>query len=94
MSSTNTHRTVCCEHKIMQDFVCLKGKADTRHTGVGQHTDAFVSSHIIDAGALVQARVGGTLVDVSLAVRPYMGEIRHHTRVRNCPHNNTLCEQT
>lgn len=38
-------------------------------TSVGQQTVALVSSHIINAGALVKARVGGTLVDVSLAVR-------------------------
>lgn len=41
----------------------------TVFTSVGQQTVALVSSHIIDAGALVEARVGGTLVDVSLAVR-------------------------
>lgn len=41
----------------------------TVFTSVGQQTVALVSSHIIDARALVQARVGGTLVDVSLAVR-------------------------
>lgn len=38
-------------------------------TSVGQQTVALVSSHIINAGALVEAGVGGTLVDVSLAVR-------------------------
>lgn len=41
----------------------------TVFTSVGQQTVALVSSHIVDAGALVQAGVGGTLVDVSLAVR-------------------------
>lgn len=41
----------------------------TVFTSVGQQTVALVSSHIIDAGALVEAGVGGTLVDVSLAVR-------------------------
>lgn len=37
-------------------------------TCVGQQAVALVSSYIIDAGALVQAGVGRTLVDVSLAV--------------------------
>lgn len=37
-------------------------------TCVGQRTVALVPGHIIDARALVQARVGRTLVDVGLAV--------------------------
>lgn len=41
----------------------------TVFTSVGQQTVALVSSHIVDAGALVEAGVGGTLVYVSLAVR-------------------------
>lgn len=41
----------------------------TVFTSVRQQTVALVSSHIVDAGALVEAGVGGTLVDVSLAVR-------------------------
>lgn len=38
-------------------------------TSVGQQTVALITGHVVDAGALVQAGVGGTLVDVSLAVR-------------------------
>lgn len=38
-------------------------------TSVGKQTVALVSSHIVNAGALVEAGVGGTLVYVSLAVR-------------------------
>lgn len=53
--------------------------AATCRTSVGQQTVALVSSHIIDAGALVEAGVGGTLVDVSLTVRSYGGRIREHT---------------
>lgn len=41
----------------------------TVFTSVGQQTVALVSGYIIDAGALVEAGVGGTLIDVSLAVR-------------------------
>lgn len=42
----------------------------TVFTSVRQQTVALVSSNIIDAGSLVEAGVGGTLIDVSLAVRP------------------------
>ena len=62
------------------------------HTSVRQQTVALVSSHIIDAGALVEAGVGGTLVDVSLAVRSYGGRIRDHTWVR-CGDTLNLREQ-
>lgn len=41
----------------------------TVFTSVGQQTVALVSSHIVNAGALVEAGVGGTLIYVSLAVR-------------------------
>lgn len=47
-----------------------------QHTGVRQQAVALVSSHIIDAGALVEAGVGGALIDVSLAVRSWVGRIR------------------
>lgn len=50
--------------------------AATQRTGVRQQAVALVSSHAIDAGALVEAGVGGALVDVSLAVRPCVGGIR------------------
>lgn len=45
------------EHK----FVCVC-------TCVRQHAVALESGHIVDTGALVQAGVGCTLVNVSLAV--------------------------
>ena len=48
-------------------------------TGVGQQTVAFVSGHVVDAGAQVEAGVGRTLVDVSLAVRSYVSQIRRST---------------
>lgn len=38
-------------------------------TSVRKQTIALISSHIINAGALVETWVGGTLVDVSLTVR-------------------------
>lgn len=50
--------------------------ATTQRTGVRQQAVALVSSHVINAGALVEAGVGGALVDVSLAVRPCVGGIR------------------
>lgn len=50
--------------------------AAVQHTSVRQQAVALVSSHVIYAGALVEAGVGGALVDVSLAVRPCIGRIR------------------
>lgn len=41
------------------------------HTCVGQEAVAFVPCHVINTRALVQTRVGRTLVDVGLAVGPW-----------------------
>lgn len=52
------------------------------HTSIGKQAVALISSHIIDAGALVEAGVGSTFIDVSLAVRPCRGWIREDEEVR------------
>lgn len=52
------------------------------HTSIGQQAVALISSHIIDAGALVEAGVGSAFIDVSLAVRPCNGWIRKDEEVR------------
>lgn len=46
------------------------------HTSIWQYAVAFVASDIIDTRALVQAWVGGTLVNVSLAVRTYRAKVK------------------
>lgn len=56
-------------------FGGVQAATSTQHTGIGQQAVALISSHIIDAGALVQAGVGSTFIDVSLAVRPCSGGI-------------------
>lgn len=47
------------------------------HTCVGQRTVALVPGDIINAGPLVQAGVGGTFVDVGLAVWAYRKRIKN-----------------
>lgn len=46
-------------------------KSLAAHTCIGQRTVTLVPGDIINAGPLVQAGVGGTFVDVGLAVRAY-----------------------
>lgn len=54
---------------ILTGFRATRGQQGfTVLTSVRQQTIAFVSSHVINTGSLIQARVGGAFVDICLAV--------------------------
>ncbi len=49
------------------------------HTSVRQQTVAFVSSHVINTGSLIQARIGGAFIDICLAVGTYNQMLERHS---------------
>lgn len=69
-----------CSHPLPK---AVQGLQRPSPTCVGQQAVALVPSHIIDACALVQTRVGCALVDVGLAVRAWRerdsGQCAHHS---------------
>lgn len=54
---------------ILTRFRAARGQQGlTCLTSVRQQTVAFISGHVINTGSLIQARVGGAFIDISLAV--------------------------